>query len=490
MLQKKNTYQIEWIYTVDFPNRVIPLVILQDGHPGYTINQWIYWLVEEGITPSLLDQHIRGVMHLYDFHYRTFGNKALNDSQAENLISDFLNAKRYGSELMEWEPNHSKKTVQRYLTSINLFDKWQSVFHGASRMNPSEERFISSWERYHDFQQRTKWDPMLHLFPSHTNKKVEHVHKLYIEHNRFVVGKKQIPKVFPIERFVDLIESTPNPRDKMLWLLMGGGSLRGSEPLHLYGTDILGVDNTGCARIRLDDPETGVISWDEESNSRTGTRAEYLNKCFSNEKFKYTVPELFNLKPRTLGKLGVDHAGFKGMTFSEGGENIISGDGRIHYWHEVFWCDPRFGSKFQQVYMEYMNEYFFDKPSDWPFHPYLFINVNKNNFGLPMKLGGIRKAWMSSLKRIGMGNCGLGRHSLRHMYGEYCASILNLPIEMTRTLMHHASVTSTEVYYHLRSKDVRNAINKAILENAGIKVLDYMILPGSKSIDVPESWCE
>ena len=80
------------------PGRPIPLVVLANGQPGYTINQWIYWLLEEGITPSLLEQHVRAVMHLYEFHYRTtYGERELTQYQAERLIADFLDAKRCGS---------------------------------------------------------------------------------------------------------------------------------------------------------------------------------------------------------------------------------------------------------------------------------------------------------------------------------------------------------------------------------------------------------
>ena len=69
---------------------------------------------------------------------------------------------------------------------------------------------------------------------------------------------------------MELVEHTPNPRDQMLWLIMGGGSLRQSETLHIYYQDVLGVDNRGATRIRLDDPEIGEITWykDGENDNR------------------------------------------------------------------------------------------------------------------------------------------------------------------------------------------------------------------------------
>jgi integrase len=484
------SYQIEWIYTEEFPGRAIPLVILADGRPGYVINQWIYWLLEEDIQPSTLEKHVRAVMQLYEFHYRKYGPTQLTQQQAQRILADFLDAKRHGSELMGWPANNNKTTLKRLLASINLFDEWQATYHGGHRLNPSEQRFLSTWETYRKFKIREKWDPMLHLFPSQSHSKTEHEHKVRIGHKRFQVGRKSIPKAFPIERFVELVEHTPNPRDQMLWLLMGGASLRQSETLHIYYQDILGIRNDGSTRIRIADPEEGEIHWEKDGKSRKGTRQEYLSECYSNHQFKYTRPELYNLSPRTKGKRGADHAGFKGMTFSTDGEQAISADGRIVYWHELFWCDPRFGSRFQKAYEEYVAEHFHGKPRDWPYHPYLFINLEKNEYGLPMTLGALRGAWKRAVDRIGMGNCGLGPHSLRHMYGSYSASILKLPLEVTRTLMRHASTTSTEAYYHLRSDDVRKAIATAVIEHAGVPILDYLIMPDTPRLSPPATWSE
>lgn len=483
-----SAYQIEWIYTSDFPGRPVPLIVLANGKPGYAINQWVYWLLQEGTPPSSLEKHIRAVMHLYEFHYRTYGGTPLTKQQAEHLLADFLDAKRRGSELMGWKPDNRRESLKGYLKYINKFDEWQAAFHGAPRMNPSEERFMAAWEIYRDFQQHTKWDPMLHLFPSRAHMKTEHEHKVRIEHQRFRVGNKRIPKAFPIERFVGLVEHTPNPRDQMLWLLMGGGSLRQSETLHLYYQDVLGVNADGATRIRLDDPDMGEISWESGGKTRKGSRTEYLQECYANEQFKFTIPALYRLAPRTQGKRGSDHAGFKGMTFSSDGEHEFMADGRIAYWHEAFWCDPRFGIRFQHAYDEYISEHFHGKARNWPHHPYLFITLEKSRYGLPMSLQGIRRAWGRALARIGMADCGLGPHSLRHMYGAYCASVLKLPLETTRILMHHANTTSTEVYYHLRSADVRQAITKAIAENSQHSILDYLIMPGTPRLQAPNSW--
>jgi hypothetical protein len=478
-------YLVEWIYTVDFPGRPVPVVYLADGAPGFSINQWIYWLIQEGMTPSLLEKRVQHVMHLYEFHFRKYAGTLPDKGQSQHLVKDFLEAKKNGSELMGWDRITNKATLSGYLKSIDLFDEWQSTWHGSDRLNPSEKRFMSSWEIYAEWQHRKNWDAMLHLFPSKsTEKKTHQVTVGRFDHRRWEFGGKKIPKAFPFEKFPELVERTPNPRDQMAWLLMGGGSLRQSEPLHLFYEDVRGLDSNGGTRIRLDDPDEGAWAWEIDGSTCVGTRSQYFDACFENERFKFTRPELNRLKPRTKGKKGKDHSGWKGMTFSETPDAEISSDGRLVHPHEVWWCDPRMGSRFQHAYQEYVEKYFNDKPSMWPYHPWLFICTDHENFGLPWTLKSLNRAWRRALKRVGLENSGLGPHSLRHMYGAYCASVLKLPIEIVMGLMHHRYITSTQKYYHIRSKTVQRAISQAIEANPRERILDHVILPDSKPVSL------
>jgi len=480
-------WQIEWIYCKDFPGRPFPLVILQDGKPGFIINKWIYWLIEEGTPPSSLEQHIRAIMQLYEFCFRHYANAPLNENQSHNLISDFINARKNGSVLMGWKPNPRTSTLQKYLRSINLFDKWNSTFNNHTKMNPSEEVFLNGYKASLLFRTKTKFDLLLHLHPSRSHKAIIYTHNIHIDHKRFLINQHSVPKAFPIERFVDLVENTPNPRDQMLWLLMGGGSLRQSETLHLYYEDILGVTEHGLPRIRLADPETGTITWYKDGQQNSGSRRQYLEECYMNEKYINTRPELYNILPRTLGIRGKNHVGFKGMTFSDNGENEII-DGRYTNWNELFWIEPAMGYRFQKAYNEYVTSHFYDTPRGWPWHPWLFIATTKERYGTPLSLGAVRQAWKAALKRVRLEDSHLSPHSLRHMYGAYCASILQLPLELTRTLMHHASINSTQAYYHLRSSDVRNAITEAILNRQQTEEFQFLIMPSAPRLNVPDNW--
>ncbi len=487
-MQQAISYNIVYLYTKDFPGKVFPLVLLSDGKAGYTINQWIYSLMERETTQSTLDRKIRSVMHLHEFYERKYGKTSITKNQAVNLVHDFLKAKRDGNDSLGWTSNKKTSTLKSYLRDINEFDKWHALFHGAEILNPHEERFMSAWEIYADFQQREKWDPMLHLFSAKSHKKIDHKYIIPDGHKRFKSGRKPVPKSFPIDRFVDLIETTPNPRDQMLFLLMGGASLRKSETLHIYYQDILGVDENGTTRVRLDDPETGQMEWNEGEKSIIGTRRKYLSDYFKNDKFRYTNPQLFQLKPRTEGKKGNDHAGFKGMTFSDNGKSILLSDGRFLHTHEAFWIDPRFGIRFDKAYQEYVREYFFHKPTGWPYHPWLFITTKKcSQYGMPMTISALDRAWKRALNRLGLGNLIMHPHSLRHMFGNYAANIVNLPIEITRTAMHHASITSTEVYYSLKNETVRDAIIEGI-KHSEINPLESPIMPNTQKLELPSGW--
>ena len=486
-----NSYLKELIYTSDFPGRAIPVIYLADGKPGFSINQWIYWLVGGGITQKLLSARIQHVMHLYDFHLRTYRDKSPTKMQAQHLVKDFLEAKKYGSELMGWGPIHNRETLKGYLRSINAFDVWQAQWHGTERLNPSEEKFMSSWEINREWSNRVKWDPLIHLFPSQSHVKTTHTTNLgRFDHKRFQVGKKRLPKAFPYEKFAELVDKTPNPRDQMAWLLMGGGSLRKSEPLHLFVEDVRGIDAGGATRVRLDDPESGEWEWEQDGKLVSGTRLQYFDACYINERFKFTRPSLYQLQPRTKGIVDRDWAGWKGMTFHDQPKLEKTASGRLISPNEVFWFDPKVGVRFQQAHAVYMAKYFNEMPSGWPYHPWLFINVCGGvDHGLPWRLKSLDNAWESALKRIGMEGCGLTPHSLRHMFGSYCASVLGLPIETVMILMHHANSESTQKYYNIRSGTVKAAIARAIENNPSESIREYLITPDSKRLSLNQ-WGE
>lgn len=494
MRPAQSFYRVHWIYTKDFPGRQVPLVFLSNGKPGFAINQWIYSLLHEGVQPSKLEEMTRAVLHLYAFTLAKYGEGTLPESAAKRLIADFIDAKVFGTVDgngddglgLYWKPTR-RETVKQYLIAINAFDVWQSTFHSARRLNPSEDRLTSAIERYREFRTHEKWDPFLHLLGARSGKEQVHKHRVPLNHKRFDgTSKSRAIKAFPIHRFVELVEKSPNPRDKMMWLLLGMGSLRRSEPLHLFLSDVSG-DTSGIAMVRLDDPEAGVIEWEENGALVVGTRTDYFDRFYKNEQFSGTVPRLYQLKPRTKywRKGSGNQAGFKGMTFGSTPTPIVI-DGRSFDHQHIFWLDPRAGAYFLSCYDEYLADNFFGKPRNWPYHPFLFINLDNKDFGLPMTLPALRKAWGRALRRLGLSGSGLGPHSLRHMFGHYCANVLKLPVEFTQVLMHHGSVTSTQVYYSMTANTVRRTILQSALGD--VAKVDALVPQITQTIKFPKHW--
>ncbi|ONC62726.1 hypothetical protein AQ920_18740 [Burkholderia pseudomallei] len=451
-------------------------------------------MLDSGVEQSLLEERIRAVLHLHDFCWARHGQKALTEQDAHSLIGEFLTAKKVGTDKPDgtyplglfWRPVR-RATLLKYLAALNSFDTWQSAFHGSKHLNPAEQRLMTAWELYTEFRRREHWDPMLHLFPARRKEKVLHLHQAPHWHQRLQRAPRSSPKCFPLAAFVDLVEQCNNPRDKMLYLQMFGLGLRISELLHLFAEDVFGIGQYGDARIRLDDPETGLWKWrDSQGKHRSTTRTIYLESDWSNVEFEDTHPELCRLVPRTrYGRRGGMYAGFKGMTFHLG-----SGIDPTAFGNEAVWIDPRIGVYFLKCFEAYMAEHFHGRPKRWPFHPWLYIQLDRKNFGLPMTLPAVKKMWNRSMKRLGLENLHLGPHSLRHLAGYYCANVLRHPIETTQVLLRHARVESTQIYYHMTNDTVRCNV----VEAAGLKfdtvASEVYSRPASLSLEIPQHWMQ
>lgn len=491
---------VKWIYTKEFGNKLIPIIYF-DGQITFTANQWIHSLIEQGYGVSKLERYIRALTHFFSF-YNALLISTQQEPEYRKIFAMFIDAKKYGTDgycsstshsfldnlFLNWQPSSITNIKSNYLNLLNDFDKWQSTYHDAERLNPSEERFLTAHEKYQDFKVREKWDPLLHL--SNSRSQTKEVSKTSLqEHNRFKRVQVQAAGTFPPDRFIEIIESLKNPRDKLLCLILGAGSLRGSEPLHLFHDDFVGKDEYGQLKIRLEDPEVGEYSW-EDPNGKiiTGTRAAYITQNFKNEHLGDFSP-LRNLSARTdytKRNSGLS-AGFKGMTFTEDDDEDNDGE------HFLFWCDPILGRYAYKVYEEYRDTYINmnpytgrPNPKGWPHHPWFFININKVNYGTPFKVSGFKQMWNRAKKRIGLKGKRLGRHSLRHLFGFYCANVLGLSLVEVQTYMHHSSPTSTRVYYSLSAKNVRQKLVDAFEGNP--TALAVLKISKDFKFKIPRSW--
>ncbi|AOE88103.1 site-specific integrase [Pseudomonas sp. TCU-HL1] len=516
-------FEIVWVYDTDFEGRQFPLVYLANGLPGYVINQFIYDLLLRNTGHSKLELIVRSLCHLYAFTCAKYGTRHLSESESANLIADFIDAKEFGTDKycikrgerydwlrylgLNWEPlAHSssakKSTLMGYLRAITEFDRWQSAFHNTARLSPTEEVFLSAWQRFQDFKNREKWDMLIHLNNARSNKREipdESIASKF-KSNQKGNNYRSCPKAFPPHRIIELVENaTTNPRDKLIILIMLGGSLRRAEPLHLFRDDVEGMDIMGQARIRLADPNTGMCEWaDENGRNVCGTRAEYFEKHWRIVNSDLPRSHYFrNLAPRSeLDRRNQGlHAGFKGMTFSAA-EQVNPFLNTEFYQYDknyVWWCDPRIGAYWYKLFEEYRKKYLNRNPYTNEFislrHPWLFIKIeNSAEYGMPLTISALKSVWRKIKKKLDI-NQRLSWHSLRHFFGYYCASVLNLTLEQTQVLMHHADITSTEIYYSPSGDRIRQAIVAAYLKTSeSSKINSSPIFARVASIVFPPHW--
>jgi integrase len=464
----RNSYhETIYVQTIQHPGRVTPLVLLENGKPGYAINTYINYLMMQGEQEATLRQKISAVCQLYEFCKRFYGDRDLTETELRHLVFEFGSAKLHGTVQPDgsdptnlfWAPIRPS-TVRLLIRHIDAFDKFQETFFHAKRLNPVEVRFQTAFERYQDFRRRQKYDPFIHLFTARTHTTATPRYAVK-EHHRTKQRRPQ--KAFPIDHVIDLISKTAEPRDRMLLLLMAFGGLRRSEPLHVLHHDVIGrFADTGAAWIRLADPVTGTLRWSDANGvERNGDRATFFRDEFRNEFLPKTHP-LRNLQPRCLyGRQGHGlQAGFKGMTFSGHDDNNF-----VHWLHEEAGC------LFWTAYQEYLERHFFGKPKHWPYHPFLFIRLDPAGFGMPLSIPGVDKVFARAAARVGV--TGYSPHALRHFYGYYTASVLRRPIEEAQVCMHHASVLSTQVYYKTDPLVVRSELMAAASGGGSAQPLSY-----------------
>tara|TARA_Y100000310_G_scaffold100423_2_gene98305 strand:- start:15471 stop:17117 length:1647 start_codon:yes stop_codon:yes gene_type:complete len=494
-MTKFSFYDVVWVRTNEF-NMKIPLILLS-GDIALGVNQWLLRYVRSGSSATTISNAIRAIGHLYDF-WITRELSEGSEYEVKNLLAEFIDAKRYGTGkhciaakshflhniMLDWKPVKPANIKATYLNYINDFDKWQSIVHGAEKMNPSEKRFLNSYEKYLDEKQRRSWDMFLHLDKARSKTKEvyknEAAPRSIVKANRL---KNKAAKCFPPDKFIELIESCKNPRDKLLFLLYGAGSLRSCEPLQFFLTDVGGKDVQGQLKVHLTDPELGDYKWEKDGKFVTTTRTEYIVTNYKNEYLPSGHP-LKNLVPRSsiLDINDSQHAGYKGMSF--GATDIKNNKTDMG----IYWCSVDIGRYAATVFKEYCDTYIYNNPftnnanpSLWPHHPWLFINISKEHYGLPLSVTSLKGIWKRACARIGLS--GYGIHSLRHLFGFYCANVNKLDIGDLSIMLHHSNPSSTSVYYHLSDPQLRiklaesQGINLAVL---GIKA-DFQY-------QIPQSW--
>lgn len=226
-------------------------------------------------------------------------------------------------------------------------------------------------------------------------------------------------------------------RDQLILLLMHGGSLRESEPLHLCVQDVhFNPANQDNALVRIYHPEDGKAPDGWKSRTGKSNRSAYLR-------------EVYALTPRN--KLsGTEHVGWK--------SRIV--DHLDNFMH-VHWFPSEFGDLFLKLWREHL----LYLASVERHHPYAFVSYEKSVLGKPYKLGAFNENYANALARIGFTTSkveGLSPHGHRHAYGRRMRRA-GLDSMTIKKAMHHSSLESQVPYTSLGLADVTVALDAARL---------------------------
>ncbi|WP_449117077.1 gamma-mobile-trio recombinase GmtY [Pseudomonas viridiflava] len=226
-------------------------------------------------------------------------------------------------------------------------------------------------------------------------------------------------------------------RDQLILLMMHGGSLRESEPMHLWVQDVhTNSSRDGSALVRMYHPEDGKAPDGWKSRTGKSNRSAYLR-------------EVYALTPRT--KLsGTQHVGWKSRVVDH-----------LDNFMQIHWFPTEFGSLFLQLWREHL----FYLASVERHHPYAFVSYEKSVLGEPYKLGAFNENYANALARIGYTTSkveGLSPHGHRHAYGRRMRRAGLDPMTIKKA-MHHSSLESQVPYTSLGLADVTVALDAARL---------------------------
>ncbi|OLU30646.1 site-specific integrase [Pseudomonas sp. PA27(2017)] len=422
----------------------LPFLFLIDGELSLLTLAWTRCiLLETEPSPSRLSKAVSAIGRFYDFYTLEKASTPVSEGQLTMLLRQFHEARRFGLPSLGWE-SVRKETAMADVRAISEFSDWCADNFGHVAANPVETSLITNLSLKDQMTAkfrsaaRSKWNMLHHLYGSTAEGQG------IVSQREFVPQAKKFkptytPEHFPPNKIWEAIGSCPSLRDKLFLILLFFGGLRISEPLHLFVTDVsVGAD--GVAIVVLGHPKDGQYKWvDRSGKNRRGNRQEFLK-------------ERYGIGPRNyLAENHPMHAGWKGMTADNGSK----AESQVH------WLRPDAGRLFAKLHSKYMKTERAHIPDN---HPYYFANFQPGEFfGGPLKLSNASKSFYRAAKRAGLrtSNPGVNPHGARHFFGFYCASILQLSLERTNKIMHHASLQSTEIYYHLSMESVRKALKEA-----------------------------
>ncbi len=239
----------------------------------------------------------------------------------------------------------------------------------------------------------------------------------------------------------------------MLWIELAFGGVRLSEALNHFVDDVLpgGLRSTlfpndvasELPLVVLADPIGSSFVGSLETSS-VEDRRQYLRRRFG------LIPR--PLRPRRGDPL---HAGWKGMAHDDAGLMIS----------QVYWSHPGWAREFWRLHRELLESRQAIPAPVRRSHPYLYIidRPARSNFGEPLKVHTVEKAFARACERIGLQpyRSKASPHGLRHAYRRQLR-LLGIPPRHVQRCMHHASPDAQDLYDGPTAAEVGSALALAL----------------------------
>jgi integrase len=398
----------------------LPVLVDDNGELNRDVLAWFAAEKRDNLkAPHTLRGYATGLCKFTDywrFHQETETKKP--------IFAAFFNALVHGQAEIGWKKGMLPDTAMRYVEAVCLFLDWylEQIGRESEHPNPKIERPLSWGERLNQYRRRYKTDILFHLASSNKKSRFKNI-RLVNPGRKATRGSskagKPTTKKFSFEDYLTLIRHERNPRNLMMWLLLGAGGLRVSEPLHLFINDVFLEIASGEAHFVFGDPTYGTVTVpDQGGGQKKLTRQEYLK-------------QYFNLIPRDqLPDTDIAYAGWKGMKWHD----------TVAKTCDVIWLHPYFGRLFWKTHQEYLVLRGRSKPQ----HPWYFVNF-KANTGSPLSESNIQEVFATTCRRLGI-KSPHNPHALRHLYVDTLVNVCGLPLHQAQILARHRSPESTAIY--------------------------------------------
>lgn len=411
-------------------NKIPCLVLIGDNPEIYNplFNYIKYLSKNKNKSHSTLLKIVKSVGFFYDYFHITKKGKASNSHDVRLIIEEFLQSRLHG-DVLRWS-SVKATTVNIDLQNISGFFHWMSLYEsGVEDINPKIKK-INPFKQSYLKQINLKRDILAHITPI---QETEHL----ISKIKTIKGNT-VPKAFPTSKIFELIQNTPNVRDKILFLMLAFGGRRVSETLQIFTSDIK-INESDDIVALICHPSDSKFQWVDKSGLLISkTRKDYLK-------------QIYNIKPRTEMIGDSSYCGWKGMLF----DDEIEGTSYLYLIGEI-------KNYLKLLHCQYMLE-----RKKYNHHPYYFIKKNGN----PLTIKNIQKTFYRVCNKIGLdpeyfkANQGISIHGLRHFYGYYCVNVLKLDINFVQRAMGHVSQDSTTHYSRVSFSEANKIIQIKILES-------------------------